>query len=341
MHKLLIFFFIAACSQCEAAELVEEFDGPPLNARVWNTCQARTDLLRFASGSAGGDLGRFLEIVVDESTANVDQCIRAVASLGLAGFPGLLATLFETAPDNGRDLGPSLIAPARPATEAPEDCPTGGSVQRNELRFNGVRHVHDWREPHWYSLTFRIEGQIPHCGSARWVVGQWKQRIIGDESPVIAQRFDNGVLHVTVQDENCRCMVAKAKGDPERLTLLEGSMDGVANGLRESSPLGCIDSTRLASESPRTCMPVTLTVLTAGGRPPPDLPDPSTQWVTMTYRIKGGDGGQVDVYANRRFIVRVMGHIGYAAAIPGLVKFKIGHYRDRMPGSATLKLDRV
>lgn len=31
-----------------------------------------------------------------------------------------------------------------------------------------------------------------------------------DPSPFLAQRYDNGVLHVTVQNENCRCIVASA-----------------------------------------------------------------------------------------------------------------------------------
>ena len=47
--------------------------------------------------------------------------------------------------------------------------------------------------------------------SVRWVIAQWKQEPVSpaykDPSPVLAQRFDDGVLHVTVQDEDCRCRV--------------------------------------------------------------------------------------------------------------------------------------
>ena len=81
-----------------------------------------------------------------------------------------------------------------------------------------------------------------------------------------------------------------------------------------------------------------MTVLTRGGRTPPDLPDPRNGWVEMTYLVKAGSrgNGQVDVYAGNRFVVRVLGRIGYAAAKTGDVKFKLGHYRDRIPGSAML-----
>jgi hypothetical protein len=343
MYRLLILLFVAAYSEGNAAELMEEFNGPELNQGVWNTCQARTDLLRFGSENDGGILRRFLQIIVNESTADVDQCLRATASIGLAGFADPHDKLPDAAFENGADLGPSLIVPGQPRKANPEACPTGGSVQRNELRFNNIAQVHGWTEPHWYSLAFRIDGQVFHCGSARWVVGQWKQRIAGDKSPVLAQRFDNGVLHVTVQDDDCRCMVAKASGDPARVGLVGASVTAQEESasLKESKPLKCVDSTVLAGEPEKVCEPKGLTVLTIGGRPPPDLPDPSMGWLTMTYRVKGGENGQIDVYANDRFIVRVSGHIGYATPHPGDVKFKIGHYRDRVPGDAVLKIDKI
>lgn len=86
-----------------------------------------------------------------------------------------------------------------------------------------------------------------------------------------------------------------------------------------------------------------MTVLTRGGRTPPDLPDPRGGWVEMTYLVKAGSrgNGQVDVYAGNRFVVRVLGRIGYSRAKTGDVKFKLGHYRDWIPGSAILDVDRV
>ncbi|MDI5929286.1 heparin lyase I family protein [Rhizobium leguminosarum] len=65
----------------------------------------------------------------------------------------------------------------------------------------------------WYGFSFKITGDVPSTGSARSVIGQWKGP--GDGSPMIAQRFDNGVFHITVQDNNVRRVVARAEGDPD------------------------------------------------------------------------------------------------------------------------------
>lgn len=84
-------------------------------------------------------------------------------------------------------------------------------------------------------------------------------------------------------------------------------------------------------------------VFTVGGTAPPPLPDPKRGWVTLTYLVRGGsDGnGQVDVYANSRFVVRVKGLIGYQTTDPGLVKFKFGHYRGRIDSAASISVDRL
>jgi hypothetical protein len=84
-------------------------------------------------------------------------------------------------------------------------------------------------------------------------------------------------------------------------------------------------------------------VLTVGGAAPPPLPDPKREWVRMTYLVRNGfDGfGQIDVYAGRQFIVRVVGFIGYKTADPGKVKFMFGHYRDRIDGIASVSVDSL
>ncbi len=67
----------------------------------------------------------------------------------------------------------------------------------------------------WYAFSFRVEGDVPSAGSTRFVISQWKGP--GDNSPVLAQRFDNGVFHITVQDNETRRVVAQAEGDPEAM----------------------------------------------------------------------------------------------------------------------------
>ena len=63
----------------------------------------------------------------------------------------------------------------------------------------------------------------------------------------------------------------------------------------------------------------------------------------MMYHVKsGGEGdGRIDIYANNRFVVRVDGVIGYPGGAPGMVKFKLGHYRDKIPGEARMLVDEL
>ncbi|MGO7653651.1 hypothetical protein ACC679_01630 [Rhizobium ruizarguesonis] len=80
----------------------------------------------------------------------------------------------------------------------------------------------------WYSISFKITGDVPSVGSARSVIGQWRGP--GDSSPMIAQRFDNGVFHIAVQDNDGRRVIAKAEGAPDALlsaqNLLGTSLKG-------------------------------------------------------------------------------------------------------------------
>ena len=173
----------------------------------------------------------------------------------------------------------------------------------------------------WYRFSFRVEGETSQMGSNRWVIGQWKQE--GDGSPFLAQRFDNRVFHITVQDNNCRITIAKAQGDPF------GTMP------KEIEP----------QNRPKIMMPVVS---------PPDcntniqvqygvsaaLPDPHENWVDMDYRVRGGRNGTgiIQIWANKRFIARVSGSIGYDTG-GNKQYFKIGIYRDAEPGSAIIYFD--
>ena len=61
------------------------------------------------------------------------------------------------------------------------------------------------------------------------------------------------------------------------------------------------------------------------------------------YRVKSGTRGEgeIDIYADGQFIVRVSGLIGYPWGDPGDVKFKFGHYRNKIPGRTRLLVDRI
>ena len=209
----------------------------------------------------------------------------------------------------------------------------GECIQRQELRLQS-QYTHAADEPFTYKLRFRMPAVIQDTkNSVRWVTAQWKQEPVSpaykDPSPVLAQRFDDGVLHVTVQDEYCRCRVASAP-------LPDGSIWPARPGVAHD----CI-STRPGDPDNTACT-ANLTVEYGAD---PVLPSARGAWVDMQYRVQMSRSkpAAIEIYANGRFIVRVTGKIGYEPA-PGKIsqtKFKIGHYRDYLPSVDTMDIDRV
>jgi len=343
-----------------AAELTDEFDQNAVDTCIWNTRQADFPrLIRLGQGEFGDASTRYLVSVIDERRElGEDRSAPCPnAALGLMG-----GTLLE-ASETDAPLGPSLIdpAPVHAGTLGLSQAPAGNAraascpmpemrrgkaiVQRNELRLAPKALWHPLQDPHWYNLVFRAKGDIPDCGSTRWVTAQWKYddpdwpAAEGDTlSPFLAQRFDNGVLHVTIQSGHCRCMIAKAAGDPDAGGRELFSLQAPdAADLQSVEPLKCVWTD---GRTERSCQPGVR--LYALSRAIPTLPDPQRDWVDMSYRIKAGTraDGRVDVYANGKFIVRAEGLIGYSWGKPSATKFKFGHYRDKIPGTVRFFFDR-
>lgn len=107
--------------------------------------------------------------------------------------------------------------------------------QRAEIRTHGSkRPLHG--DEFWQSFAFRASGDIAETGSLRTVLGQWKAP--GDQSPFLAQRFDNGVFHITVQEGPNRRVVAAAEGDPDRLDSFQNlvaDLSAKAPGVAQSA----------------------------------------------------------------------------------------------------------
>jgi hypothetical protein len=252
-------------------------------------------------------------------------------------------------PNLPKPLGPSLLWPLekkplknpycteevmRRALAAGEEnlC-----IQRQELRFQKP-YQHEADKPYRYSLRFRMPANIEdRTNSIRWVIAQWKQEPLSDSydsqfqkgggpSPFLAQRFDDGVLHVTVQDEHCRCKVASAPNP-------DGSTDVWRDG-----PAQYCEWTKPTDEG-KPCQAELQVKYGAD----PILPSALGQWVEMSYRVEAGRSGKavIEVYANGQFIVRVTGKIGYEPNPhkPSVIKFKVGHYRDYMPFVHTMEND--
>lgn len=229
--RAALVFYLLLGSACGArtAELVSDFDQGSLDEQVWNDCQIDKPPLQFEQlKDPDGTVRQVLRVVVDPTTGNNDTCKEPVTPFAVGQEADVVAEPF----------GPSLV-PASPLEElGAVECKRGGSeTQRNELRLQQKPElVHSQNGAHWYSMTFRADGNIPSCGSARWILAQWKQERHG-LSPFLAQRFDNGVLHVTVQSDHCRCAVAKAEGDFDAFFSAIAAEMPRSQTLQESEPI--------------------------------------------------------------------------------------------------------
>ena len=174
----------------------------------------------------------------------------------------------------------------------------------------------------WYGFSFRIEGFGGLTGSTRWQIGGWKQD--ADGSPFVAQRFDEGIFHITVESGTSRVLVATAMGDSESFF--------------EAVKAGLVKSMGFVSE-PEKYDGKDDVKLVYGDNPV--LPDPRKHWVDMVYHIKGGLNGDglLEVYADGRFIARATGTIGLKQAGGPNQYFRFGHHRAPMPGTATVYID--
>lgn len=312
-----------------STEILSEFESKKATLKKWSYCQADDTRLKYESG--GGRT--FLRNKIDGSLGNTDICSDS-CTVSVSDL-------------EKNDLRQSLLFD--PGRQETANCPkpekdSNGKVlhQRNELRpqiVAGGCHAAD--AAHWYSMKFKVEEKpgdaIPTCGSIRWVTAQWKYATVQakngkaiNDSPFLAQRFDNGVLHITVEDGFCRCMIAKADGDPYKTTVRHSALAPV-------KPLRCED------RNSQTCNPPHLELFAASQDVLGQLPDPKEDWVEMTYFVSADAklGTRFDIYANGRFIVRALGAWSGNIEFPNMIKFKFGHYRDKFQNKADLLVDRV
>jgi Polysaccharide lyase len=241
--------------------------------------------------------------------------------------------------------------------------------QRLELR---ERQRRNFGDDVWYAFSFRVDGAFPTSAvESRWVLAQWKEET--DASPFVAQRFDNGVLHVTVEDNGKRQLIASSRVGPERIAAFHRTVNalgsartrqlsGQVRGLmsrearkpletkqweridKQLAPDQAADAVQVLREfafvdEAQRYAGTNRVVIEPG--PQPILPDPTGQWVDMRYRIRGDANGQarVEVWANSALVVTATGHIGHKVQAGPTQYFKFGHYRYPQPGTVHLRFD--
>jgi hypothetical protein len=184
----------AASPQTATGDVQDDFESGTLSEERWYLRQAVLELIDFDETSPRQ--GRRSLLI------GIDETVRAAQALTDSEAASLRFSLIDppTLDERGQ--------PCPPAVEFAES-----PVQRNEIR------VAEQLQPFfgddlWYGFSIKALGDIPACGAVRWVIGQWKHTTA--DSPFLAQRFDNGVFHVSVQDDHCRCRVTQAPGDPDQ-----------------------------------------------------------------------------------------------------------------------------
>jgi hypothetical protein len=196
----------------------------------------------------------------------------------------------------------------------------------------------------WYRFSFKVGGDIAEIGSRRFVIGQWKGP--GDASPMLAQRFDNGIFHITVQDNDTRYVIASAEGDPDAIVPVQQEL-----ALQE--PAHSVEDLPAAAYGPTPGRYLGDSDIKIIPEPNAVLPDPRKGWVDMVYRLKPGRTdneygpkrlGAIDVWANGRKIVSVRGNIGTTLKKDNPLPligpyFKFGIYRLRQPGVVRFSFD--
>ena len=111
-------------------------------------------------------------------------------------------------PGDGRSLEITILGADNGCVGDPRPC------QRNEIRVVEGLQI-PFGTDAWYGFSFRIDGYVDPNDSNRLVIGQWKEQ--SDGSPFVAQRFDNRIFRITVQDSECRAIIAEMPTDPEHL----------------------------------------------------------------------------------------------------------------------------
>lgn len=335
VYALLALVFLLR-SSVEGAEFFDDFNGPKLDGQNWCTCQIDMKRLPVViSPQSENPSNGVAQITIDDKLIGDRDCKPP------CGVPRLLSYMWHIlqfeSPESPDRLGPSLLSAApkwqpEPVRQNPY-CDAADCIQRQELRPVGI--VQELDIPQDYSIRFRMPATVKdEKNSIRWVTSQWKAEPVNEKytesaSPFLAQRFDDGVLHVTMQDENCRCLIASAP-------LVSGDNYTWNNG----NTRYC-QSTLLADSAGKEC--ASRMSVTYGDDPV--LTPPKARWTEMRYRIQTKDGRPtaVEIYQDARFIVRVTGAFGYEPPSDAKqkVKFKIGQYRDFMPSTDIMEVDWV
>jgi hypothetical protein len=354
-YLMVLILFLTPYTAIAQIEFDESFTRyPPVPAK-WDYCQTAGYLNSSVSGQDGLP-GTAYRIGIDEFRGTATCiCGKREGCLGLTKEE-IKFYSEETESDEESELysisrlpKPDLSQFNRSADGQCKDytetrVPQKTLVQKNEIRL-WKDSWPDAKTGYWVSFRFRLDGSIDRCGSMRWIGGQIKAGD-GKKSPVIAQRFDNGVFHITIEtpipgkdDKSKRFIIAKsADGNPDAGSGLQSSNNGEDRFTCDLSNKEGI---------PKDCeyQGVNYEVF----KPLPSVKD--GQWVQMDYYIKLEEAckstknadceRELEIWSQGEKITAVKGNFGATDAHEKKLKFKFGVYRDFQAGNAGIIIDQL
>ncbi|CAN5240670.1 polysaccharide lyase [soil metagenome] len=193
----------------------------------------------------------------------------------------------------------------------------------------------------WFGFAVKFEAPVPQ-DDHRYLIAQWKREISpgaeGDFSPFLALRMFRGKLFATVETNVLPAVSEDRSG-------------GVASCKPGQTPAWLRPDTNQtraivatdASFAPRdgamfqSCVDQ-ITLTQRGAK----LPDPKSGWIDFViYTRPGPDGtGHIEIFANEKWVVSVIGHIGHGDKGLGSNQyFKFGPYRAGAPKPWALYYD--
>jgi Polysaccharide lyase len=182
----------------------------------------------------------------------------------------------------------------------------------------------------WYALSMKLD-DTPPSAAHRYVVAQWKREIRagadGDYSPFLALRIIRGEFAITIDSDSVPSRARKPEDGP--LSCSAGAAPAMQRGAVKQTRLLVAASVEAKVGSfggYDTCAP-DISITRRGGK----LPKAESRWIDFVVKVKPGPagGGEIEIFADRAWIVSVKGRIGHEG--PGLGPnqyFKFGPYRD-------------
>ena len=225
------------------------------------------------------------------------------------------------------------IKPLCPNTN--ENC-----SERAEIWEKTERRV-PYNEGVWYGFSVKFADPLPR-GDHRYLIAQWKREIgpeaVGDFSPFLALRLNQGKLFATIETN----YVAPSKAQGSSTVKACGDKQTPVWFRPDTNQMRALVATD-ASWTPQdgsqfnSCTDA-IVVTDHGNK----LPTPDSGWIDFAiYTKPGPDGsGHVEIFANKKWIVTVKGHVGHADKGLGANQyFKFGPYRAADKTDWTLYYD--